>query len=80
MNFDAFTHVVLDRDSGEPLGVVGFVDELADGRSFGLVRWLNGTLQPTFLWLRGLYLLPMSDAAPDVRSQIADALGTAAGI
>jgi hypothetical protein len=70
MHVVQYSHVVLDRESGEPLAVVGHLDELEGGGRFGLVRWLTATTEPVYLWLRGLHLLPLTEASADVRAQL----------
>ena len=69
-----YTHVVLDEHSGEPIGAVRDFDELEDGTQFGVVRLFDASEPPTYMWLRGLLLLPVSEAAPDVRNHLARAL------
>lgn len=75
MPLNDYTHVIIDSSSGDALAVVSHVDELEDGRRFGLVRWLEETMEPTYLWLRSLPLLAMADATPDVRAQLAEIVG-----
>lgn len=69
-----YTHVVLDEHSGEPRGAVRDIDELEDGTQFGVVRFFDSPEPPTYAWLRGLFLLPLSEAAPHVRNHLSWAL------
>lgn len=69
-----YTHVLLDEHSGEPIGAVRDCDELDDGTQFGVVRLFDSPEPPTYMWLHGLLLLPVSEAAPHVRNQLAWAL------
>lgn len=66
-----YSHVILDEDSGEPLGAVRDIDEMDDGTQFGVVRLFESNEPPTYTWLRGLLLLPLSEAAPHVRNHLA---------
>jgi len=72
-----YTHAILDEASGEPLGAVRDIDELEDGTQFGIVQYFGSAEPPTYTWLRGLFLLPLSEAAPHVRNHLAWELGTA---
>jgi hypothetical protein len=72
-----YTHVVLDEHSGEPLGAVRDIDELEDGTQFGVLHLFDSLEPPAYTWLRGLLLLPVSEAAPNVRHHLAWALRTA---
>ena len=69
-----YTHVVLDEHSGEPIGAVRDLDELEDGTQFGVVRLFDSPEPPTYTWLHGLFLLPVSEAAPHVRNHVTWAL------
>jgi len=71
---DRYTHVILDDDSGAPVGAVRDIDELEDGTHFGVVRRFDSAEPPTYMWLRGLLLLPVSEAAPHIRDHLAQAL------
>ena len=71
MDVYRYTHVILDEDSGEPVGAVRDVDELEDGTQFGVVRHFHSPGPPTYMWLRGLLLLPVTEAAPHVRNHLA---------
>lgn len=72
-----YTHVILDEHSGEPLGAVRDMDELEDGTQFGVVRLFDSPEPATYTWLKGLLLLPLSEAAPHVRNHLAWALRAA---
>lgn len=74
MDITRFTHVILDEDSGEPVGAVADLDELDDGTQFGVVRRFDSDDPPTYMWLRGLLLLPVAEAAPHVRNHLRWAL------
>jgi len=76
MDTQRYTHVVIDHDSGEPLGAVRDIDELEDGTQFGVVHLFDSPEPPTYTWLHGLFLLPVSEAAPHVRNHLAWALRT----
>jgi len=69
-----YTHVLLDDDSGEPIGAVRGIDELPDGTHFGLVRRFNMNEPETYVWLDGLHVLRLDEAAPHVRNHVAWAL------
>lgn len=48
MDPSRYTHVILDRDSGEPIGAIRDVDETPDGSIFGIVRhFLPTSRRPT---------------------------------
>lgn len=74
MDISRYTHVILDEHSGEPVGAVRDVDELEDGTQFGVVRRFHSSGPATYMWLHGLLLLPVSEAAPHVRNHLAWAL------
>jgi hypothetical protein len=71
MNDPLYSHVLLDDNSGEAIGVVRDIDELPDGTLFGLVRRF-GTVEPeAYVWLNGLHVLRLAEAAPRVRNHVA---------
>jgi hypothetical protein len=74
MHFTRVLYVILDPDSGEPVGSVADVDELEDGTQFGVVQHFDSPELPTYMWLRGLLLLPLAEAAPHVRNHVRWAL------
>jgi hypothetical protein len=74
MHFTRVSHVILDPDSGEPVGSVADVDEFEDGTQFGVVQQFDSPEPPTYMWLRGLLLLPLAEAAPHVRNHVRWAL------
>lgn len=74
MSDHSYSHVILDENSGEPLGAVRDIDELEDGTQFGVVRLFESDEPPTYMWLRGLLLLPVCEAARHVRNHLAWAL------
>jgi hypothetical protein len=71
MNNPSYSHVLLDDDSGEPIGAVRDIDELPDGTPFGLVRRFGAVEPETYVWLDGLHVLRLADAAPHVRNHVA---------
>lgn len=73
----SYTHVLLDRDSGEPVGVVRSIDELPDGTHFGLVRRFDVDEPETYVWLDDLYILRLDEVAPHVRNHVEFALADA---
>ena len=74
MNSPRYTHVLLDDDSGEPIGAVRDIDELPNGTPFGIVRPFGSSEPETYVWLDGLQVLRLADAAPHVRKHVAWAL------
>lgn len=75
-----YTHVLMDDNSGEAIGVVRGVDELPDGTHFGLVRRFDTTEPETYVWLDDLYILRMDEVAPHVRNHVAWALKEAQAV
>jgi hypothetical protein len=71
MNDPSYTHVLLDDDSGEAIGAVRDIDELPDGTPFGIVRSFGANEPETYVWLDGLDVLRLEDAAPHVRNHVA---------
>lgn len=71
MNDSSYTHVLLDDDSGEPIGAVRDIDELPDGTPFGIVRRFGAVELEAYVWLDGLHVLRLADAAPHVRNHVA---------
>jgi hypothetical protein len=69
-----YSHVLLDDDSGEPIGAVRDIDELPDGTPFGIIRPFGTNEPETYVWLDGLDVLRLADAAPHVRKHVAWAL------
>jgi len=74
MDDHCYTHVILDEDSGEPIGAVRDVDQLKDGTRFGVVRPFDGKEPETYIWLDGLDVLRLADADPRLRNHVAWAL------
>lgn len=70
MNDPSYTHVLLDDDSGEPVGVIRDVDELPNGTPFGVVRRFGAPEPETYIWLDGLTVIRLADAAPHVRNHV----------
>jgi hypothetical protein len=71
MNDPSYSHVLLDDDSGEPIAAVRDIDELPDGTPFGIVRPFGTNEPETYVWLDGLDVLRLADAAPHVRNHVA---------
>jgi len=71
MDSDSYTHVILDEDSGEAVGAVRGIDELASGERFGVAFFFRASGPPSYVWLGDLHLLPLADAAPHVRNHVA---------
>jgi len=69
-----YAHVLLDHDSGEPIGAIRDIDELPDGTLFGVLRRFDAKEPETYIWLEGLDVLRLADADPHVRSHVAWAL------
>lgn len=65
-----YIHVLLDRDSAEPVGAVREIDELPDGNHFGLVRRFDMDEPETYVWLDDLYILRLDEVAPHVRNHV----------
>lgn len=74
MHRSRYTHVLLDDDSGEPIGAVADIDELPNGAPFGTVRYFGSSEPETYVWLDGLQVLRLAEAAPHVRNHVAWAL------
>ncbi|HYH05598.1 MAG TPA: hypothetical protein VEK11_00930 [Thermoanaerobaculia bacterium] len=70
--------MILDEDSGEAVGAVRNIDALDDGTEFGVVWIFDAPDPPTYMWLRGLLLLPVAEATRHVRTHLAWALRAAA--
>jgi len=73
MDPSRYTHVLLDHDSGEPVGAIRDVDE-TEGAFFGIVRYFDEHAPETYIWLDGLDVLRLADAAAHVRNHVAWAL------
>lgn len=73
----SYTHAILDPDSGEPIGAVRDVDEIATGERFGIARYFAEPVPPTYVWLGGLHVLPLGEASAEVRRAVAAAVTTA---
>jgi hypothetical protein len=71
MDSPRYTHVLLDRDSGEPIGAIRDVDEAPDGNIFGIVRHFSANEPETYVWLDGLEIIRLVDAAPHIRNHVA---------
>ena len=69
-----YTHVLLDADSGEPIGAVRGIDECPDGSHFGLVCRFDMDEPETYVWLDDLNILRLDEAAPHVRNHVEWAL------
>ena len=69
-----YAHVLLDHDSGEPVGAICDIDELPDGTRFGVLRRFDAKEPETYIWLDGLDVLRLADADPRVRAHVAWAL------
>ena len=67
-----YTHVIIDEFSGEPLALASHIEEYKDGRRFALLRLLSGNSEPIYGWLRHSLLLPIEEASPEVRAQLAE--------
>ncbi|HYC59909.1 MAG TPA: hypothetical protein VEK79_10130 [Thermoanaerobaculia bacterium] len=74
MDSSRYTHVLLDDDSGEAIGAIRDIDETPDGALFGVVRRFDLDEPETYLWLEGLNVIRLTDAAPHVRKHVAWAL------
>jgi hypothetical protein len=74
MDAPSCTHVLLDHDSGEPIGAIRLVDEMPDGTPFGLVRLFDGDELESYIWLDGLDVIRLAEAAKHVRNHVAWAL------
>jgi hypothetical protein len=68
---NSYTHAILHPDSGEPIGAVRDVDELATGERFGIARYFALAAAPTYIWLGGLHVLPLAEASTEVRRVVA---------
>lgn len=80
MHSSRYTHVLLDDDSGEPIGAVADIDELPNGTPFGTVRYFGSNEPETYIWLDGLQVLRLADAAPHVQKHVAWALAQPAPV
>lgn len=73
MDPSRYTHVLLDHNSGEPVGAVRDVDDV-DGSVFGIVQYFDAREPETYIWLDNLDVLRLADAAAHVRNHVAWAL------
>ena len=79
MDPSRYTHVLLDHDSGEPVGAIRDVDDV-DGSVFGIVRYFDARAPETYVWLDNLDVLRLADAAPHVRNHVSWALAQPAPV
>lgn len=77
MDLHPYTHVILDEDSGEAIGAVRDIDELASGERFGIAFYFAASTPPTYAWLGDMHLLPLAEAAPHVRNHVTWAVANA---
>jgi hypothetical protein len=78
MDAPSYTHVLRDSDSGEAVGAIRDIDETPDGALFGVVRRFDLDEPETYIWLEGLDVIRLADAAAHVRNHVTWALAQAA--
>ena len=71
---ESYTHAILHPDSGEAIGAVRAVDELATGERFGIARYFAVPAPPAYVWLGGLHVLALTEASAEVRRAVASSV------